>query len=63
MPQEEWVTETRMVPQEVWVDEPVKVTELVTVTETITVNQVRALYAYEGHGIKQSKGEVSFLFV
>ncbi|CAG0913206.1 unnamed protein product [Notodromas monacha] len=60
-PQEEWVTETRLVPQEIWVDEPVKVTELTTVTETVTVNQVRALYAYDGHGMKQAKGEIMVL--
>ncbi|CAH0730722.1 unnamed protein product, partial [Brenthis ino] len=58
---EEVVSETRLVPTEVWEEEPVERLEHRTVTEQRSVPQVKALYAFSGQGISMAKGEVMFL--
>lgn len=55
---EEWVSETRLVPQEVWEDEPVERVEHRTVEEDRPVPQVKGLYAFSGQGMIMAKGEV-----
>ncbi|BET01245.1 Spectrin [Nesidiocoris tenuis] len=60
-PTEEWVNETRLVPQEVWEEEPVERIEHRTVEEDRLVPQVRGLYAFSGQGMIMAKGEVMFL--
>lgn len=59
--QEEWVNETRLVPKEVWEEEPVERLEHKTVTEMKLLPHVKAMYPYEGQGIKMQKGEVMIL--
>ncbi|XP_045506256.1 spectrin beta chain, non-erythrocytic 1 [Colias croceus] len=59
--EEEWGSETRLVPTEVWEEEPVERLEHRTVTEERSVPQVKALYAFSGQGISMAKGEVMFL--
>ncbi|KAF6212345.1 hypothetical protein GE061_012867 [Apolygus lucorum] len=60
-PIEEWVNETRLVPQEVWEEEPVERVEHRTVEEDRPVPQVKGLYAFSGQGMIMAKGEVMFL--
>ncbi|VVD03117.1 unnamed protein product [Leptidea sinapis] len=59
--EEEWGSESRLVPTEVWEEEPVERLEHRTVTEERSVPQVKALYAFSGQGISIAKGEVMFL--
>ncbi|XP_055551148.1 spectrin beta chain, non-erythrocytic 1 isoform X2 [Wyeomyia smithii] len=59
--QEEWVNETRLVPKEVWEEEPVERLEHKTVTENKLLPHVRALYPFDGQGMKMAKGEVMIL--
>ncbi|XP_055643020.1 spectrin beta chain isoform X2 [Toxorhynchites rutilus septentrionalis] len=59
--QEEWVNETRLVPKEVWEEEPVERLEHKTVTENKLLPHVRALYPFEGQGMKMAKGEIMIL--
>lgn len=59
--QEEWVNETRLVPKEVWEEEPVDKIEHRMVTENKMMTHVKASYAFEGQGVKISKGEVMIL--
>ncbi|XP_075227745.1 spectrin beta chain, non-erythrocytic 5 kst isoform X2 [Lycorma delicatula] len=58
---EEWVKETRLVPQEVWEEEPVERIEHRTVMEERPVAQVKSLYPFSGQGMLMAKGEVMFL--
>ncbi|XP_073969406.1 spectrin beta chain, non-erythrocytic 5 kst isoform X2 [Rhodnius prolixus] len=58
---EEWVNETRLVPQEFWEDEPVERIEHKTVMEDRPVAQVKGLYPFSGQGMVMAKGEVMFL--
>ncbi|XP_037820524.1 spectrin beta chain, non-erythrocytic 5 isoform X3 [Lucilia sericata] len=59
--QEEWVNETRLVPKEVWEDEWVEKLEHRKVTETKMLPHVRAMFPFEGQGMKMEKGEVMLL--
>ncbi|XP_063699935.1 spectrin beta chain, non-erythrocytic 5 isoform X3 [Culicoides brevitarsis] len=59
--QEEWVNETRLVPKEVWDEEPVERLEHKTVTEYKMFPHVKAMYSYEGQGMKMAKGEILIL--
>ncbi|XP_061385003.1 spectrin beta chain, non-erythrocytic 1 isoform X2 [Danaus plexippus] len=59
--EDEWSSESRLVPTEVWEEEPVERLEHRTVTEQRSVSQVKALYAFSGQGISIAKGEVMFL--
>ncbi|XP_037933014.1 spectrin beta chain, non-erythrocytic 5 isoform X1 [Teleopsis dalmanni] len=59
--QEEWVNETRLVPKEVWEDEWVEKLEHKKVTETKMLPHVRAMFPFEGQGMKMDKGEVMLL--
>lgn len=59
--QEEWVNETRLVPKEVWEEEPVERLEHKTITENKLLPHVRALYPFDGQGMKMAKGEVMIL--
>ncbi|XP_062560998.1 spectrin beta chain, non-erythrocytic 5 isoform X2 [Armigeres subalbatus] len=59
--QEEWVNETRLVPKEVWEEEPVERLEHKTVTENKLLPHVRALYPFDGQGMKMAKNEVMIL--
>uniref|UniRef100_A0A1Y9H0U3 Spectrin beta chain n=2 Tax=Anopheles dirus TaxID=7168 RepID=A0A1Y9H0U3_9DIPT len=59
--QEEWVSETRLVPKEVWEDEPVERLEHRTVTENKLLPHVQALYRFEGQNMKMAKGDVMIL--
>ncbi|KXJ76213.1 hypothetical protein RP20_CCG010134 [Aedes albopictus] len=59
--QEEWVNETRLVPKEVWEEEPVERLEHKTVTENKLLPHVRALYPFEGQGMKMAKNEIMIL--
>ncbi|XP_041968361.1 spectrin beta chain, non-erythrocytic 2 isoform X3 [Aricia agestis] len=59
--EEEWASESRLVPTEVWEEQPVERLEHRTVTEERSVPQVKALYAFSGQGISMAKGEVMFL--
>uniref|UniRef100_A0A336KQL4 CSON014177 protein n=1 Tax=Culicoides sonorensis TaxID=179676 RepID=A0A336KQL4_CULSO len=61
MDQEEWVNETRLVPKEVWEEEPVERLEHKTVTEYKMFPHVKAMYPYEGQGMKMQKGEIMIL--
>lgn len=61
--QEEWVNEKRLVPKEVWEDEVVEKLERKMVTENKLLPHVKALYAFEGEGMKMAKGEVMILQV
>ncbi|KAL1131759.1 hypothetical protein AAG570_011372 [Ranatra chinensis] len=58
---EEWVNETRLIPQEVWEEEPVERVEHRTVIEERAVPQVKSLYPFSGQGMLMAKGEVMFL--
>nr|XP_018898887.1 PREDICTED: spectrin beta chain, non-erythrocytic 1 isoform X2 [Bemisia tabaci] len=60
-PREEWVNETRLIPQEVWEEEPVERLEHRTVMEERHVPQVKSLYDFSGHGMLMAKGEIMFL--
>lgn len=59
--QEEWVNETRLVPQEIWEDETIERLEPRTVTEMKLLPHVRAMYPFEGQGMKMAKGEMMVL--
>uniref|UniRef100_W4VRA2 Putative karst n=1 Tax=Corethrella appendiculata TaxID=1370023 RepID=W4VRA2_9DIPT len=59
--QEEWVNETRLVPKEVWEEEPVERLEHRTVTENKLLPHVKAMYPFEGQGMKMAKGEIMIL--
>lgn len=59
--QEEWVNETRLVPKEVWEDEWVEKLEHRKVTETKMLPHIRAMFPFEGQGMKMDKGEVMLL--
>lgn len=59
--QEEWVNETRLVPKEVWEEEPVDRIEHRMVTEKKMLPHVKALYPFEGQGVKVAKAEVMIL--
>lgn len=59
--QEEWVNETRLVPKEVWEEEPVDRIEHKMVTEKKMLPHVKALYPFDGQGVKMAKGEVMIL--
>lgn len=59
--QEEWVNETRLVPKEVWEDEPIDKIEHRMVTENKMLPHVRALYAFDGQGMKMAKSEIMIL--
>ncbi|XP_037904390.1 spectrin beta chain, non-erythrocytic 1 isoform X3 [Hermetia illucens] len=59
--QEEWVNETRLVPKEVWEEEPVERLEHRKVTETKYLPHVKAMYPFEGQGMKMEKGEIMLL--
>lgn len=59
--QEEWINETRLVPKEVWDEEPVERLEHKTVTEYKMFPHVKAMYPYEGQGMKMQKGEILIL--
>lgn len=55
--QEEWVNETRLVPTDVWEDETIEKLEPRTVTEIKLLPHVKALYPFDGQGMKMAKGE------
>ena len=59
--QEEWVNESRLVPTEVWEEEPVEKMEPRTVTEMKMLPHVKALFPFEGQGMKMAKGETMVL--
>lgn len=59
--QEEWVNETRLVPTEVWEEEPVEKMEPRTVTEMKLLPHVKALYPFEGQGMRMAKAETMVL--
>ncbi|XP_065083239.1 spectrin beta chain, non-erythrocytic 1 isoform X3 [Ochlerotatus camptorhynchus] len=59
--QEEWVNETRLVPKEVWEEEPVERLERKAVTENKLLPHVRALYPFDGQGMKMAKNEIMIL--
>lgn len=58
---EEWRTETRLVPQEVWEDEPYERVEMKVTYEMRRVPQVKSLYPFSGQGMSMTKGEVMVL--
>lgn len=53
------MNETRLVPKEVWEEELVEKLEHKKVTETKLLPHVKALFPFEGQGMKMDKGEVS----
>lgn len=57
-PIEEWVFETRLLPQEVLEEEIIEHVEHRTVVEERQVPQVKSLYPFSGQGMTMSKGEV-----
>lgn len=59
--QEEWVNEVRLIPQEIWEEEIVEKNEPRTVTEMKLLPHVRAMYPFEGQGMKMMKGETMVL--
>ncbi|XP_055911888.1 spectrin beta chain, non-erythrocytic 5 isoform X2 [Eupeodes corollae] len=59
--QEEWVNETRLVPKEVWEEELVEKLEHKKVTETKLLPHVKALFPFDGQGMKMDKGEIMLL--
>lgn len=59
--QEEWVNETRLVPKDVWEEETVERNEPRTVTEMKLLPHVKAMYPFEGQGMKMHKGETMVL--
>lgn len=59
--QEEWINEKRLVPKEVWEDEVVEKLERKMVTENKLLPHVKALYPFDGQGMKMTKGEVMIL--
>lgn len=59
--QEEWVNETRLVPKEVWEEEIVERMEPRTITEMKLLPHVKALYPFEGQGMKMVKNETMVL--
>ncbi|XP_050536729.1 spectrin beta chain, non-erythrocytic 5 isoform X2 [Daktulosphaira vitifoliae] len=60
-PIEEWVFETRLLPQEVLEEEIIEHIEHRTVVEERQVPQVKSLYPFSGQGMTMTKGEVMFL--
>ena len=58
---EEWTTETRLVPQEVWEDEPYERIENRIVIENRLCPQVRSLYPFSGQGMEMQKNEIMLL--
>uniref|UniRef100_A0A8D8QLB4 Spectrin beta chain, non-erythrocytic 5 n=1 Tax=Cacopsylla melanoneura TaxID=428564 RepID=A0A8D8QLB4_9HEMI len=58
---EEWVNETRLVPQEIWETEVIEKVEHKTIMEDRKVPQVKSLYPFNGQGMVMVKGEVMFL--
>lgn len=58
---EEWVNETRLVPQEIWETEVIEKVEHKTVMEERKVPQVKSLYPFNGQGMVMVKGEIMFL--
>ncbi|XP_050430131.1 spectrin beta chain, non-erythrocytic 5 isoform X2 [Adelges cooleyi] len=60
-PVEEWVFETRLLPQEVLEEEIMEHVEHRTVVEERQVPQVKSLYPFSGQGMTMTKGEVMFL--
>uniref|UniRef100_A0A2H8TMG3 Spectrin beta chain, brain 4 n=1 Tax=Melanaphis sacchari TaxID=742174 RepID=A0A2H8TMG3_9HEMI len=60
-PIEEWVFETRLLPQEVFEEEVIEHVEHRTVVEERQVPQVKSLYPFNGQGMTMTKGEVMFL--
>lgn len=59
--QEEWVNEMRLVPTDVWEDETIEKLEPKTVTEVKLLPHVKALYPFDGQGMKMVKGETMVL--
>ncbi|KAL0275436.1 UNVERIFIED_CONTAM: hypothetical protein PYX00_003283 [Menopon gallinae] len=59
--QEEWTTETRLVPQEVWEDETFERIENRVVVENRFFPQVRGLYPFSGQGMEMQKNEIMLL--
>lgn len=57
-PIEEWVFETRLLPQEVLEEEITEHIEHRTVVEERQVPQVKSLYPFNGQGMTMAKGEV-----
>jgi len=57
-PIEEWVFETRLLPQEVLEEEIIEHVEHRTVVEERQVPQVKSLYPFNGQGMTMTKGEV-----
>lgn len=57
-PIEEWVFETRLLPQEVLEEEIIEHVEHRTVVEERQVPQVKSLYPFSGQGMIMTKGEV-----
>lgn len=61
-PIEEWVFETRLLPQEVLEEEIIEHVEHRTVVEERQVPQVKSLYPFSGQGMTMTKGEVRKIF-
>lgn len=59
--EEEWVNEKRLVPKEIWEDEMVEKLERKMVTEDKLLPHVKALYAFEGEGMKMARNEILIL--
>lgn len=59
--QEEWVNETKLVPKEVWEEEPVERIEYRMVMENKFLPHVKAMYPFDGQGMKTVKGELMIL--
>jgi spectrin beta len=59
--QEEWINETRLVPKDVWEEETIERNEPRTVTEMKFLPHVKAMYPFEGQGMKMHKGETMAL--
>lgn len=59
--EEEWTTETRLVPQEVWEDEVIEKIENKIVIENRLCPQVKSLYPFSGQGMEMHKNEVMLL--
>ncbi|KAK6631754.1 hypothetical protein RUM43_013818 [Polyplax serrata] len=60
-PHEEWTTETRLVPQEVWEDEVFERIENKVTIENRLCPQVKSLYPFSGQGMDMQKNEVMLL--
>lgn len=59
--EEEWTTETRLVPQEVWEDEVYERIENRVIIENRLCPQVKSLYPFSGQGMDMHKGEIMLL--